>query len=157
MGTFFEIIAVLSPIWITALIVFVVWRCDKRQYNKIKFKDFKKFYELNPKRWRCETSYVFCSIKDDFYEYEVFMFKFIDECKYRLWRRRCNKVSANKERAAATQRMLDAVKEDITKAKAQEATNSMVGIAQLLKEIKDQNLTDKLPSLAELLKKYGVE
>jgi hypothetical protein len=157
MGTFFEIIAVLSPIWITAFIVFVVWRCDKRQYNKIKFKDFKKFYELNPKRWRCETSYVFCSIKGDFDEYEVFMFKFIDECKYRLWRRRCNKVSANKERAAATQRMLDAVKEDIANAKAQETTDLMAAFKQLFKEIKDQKMTDELPSLAELLKKYGVE
>ena len=157
MGTFFEIIAVLSPIWITALIVFMVWRCDKRQYNKIKFKDFKKFYELNPERWRCETSYVLCSIKNDFAKYEMFAFKFIDECKYRLWRRRCNQISANKKRAAATQRMLDAVKEDIVKAKAREATNSMAGISQLLKEIKDQKLTDELPSLAELLKKYGVE
>lgn len=157
MGTFFEIIAVLSPIWITVLIVFVVWRCDKRQYNKIKFKDFKKFYELNPKRWRCKTSCVFCSTKDDFYEYEVFMFKFIDECKYRLWRRGCDKRNANKERAAATQRMLDAVKEDIASAKAQETTDSIAAFKQLLKEIKDQKMTDELPSLAELLKKYGVE
>lgn len=157
MTTCFEIIAVLFPIWITALVVFVVWRCDKRQYNKIKFKDFKKFYELNPKRWRCETSYVFCSIEDNFFEYEVFMFNFIDECKYRLWRRSLNKINTNKKRAAATQRMLDAVKEDIAKAKAQEATNSMVGVAQLLKDIKAQGVDCVPPSLIELLKKYDIE
>lgn len=109
MRTFFEIIAVLSPAWGGLFIVFAISRWELRELNKIKFKDFKKFYELNPKRWRCETSYVFCSIKDDFVKSEVFGFKFIDECKYRLWRRNIDKISANKKHAASTQRFLDDV------------------------------------------------
>ena len=157
MGTFFEIIAVLSPIWIMVLTVFVVWRCDKRQYNKIKFKDFKKFYELNPKRWCCKTSYVLCSIKYDFSEYEVFMFNFIDECKYRLWRRGCDKRNENKKHAEATQRMLDAVKEDIENAKARETTDTMAEIKQLFEGLKAEGLNYTSPSLIEFLKKHGIE
>lgn len=157
MRTFFEIIAVLSPIWIVALTVFVVWRCDKRQYNKIKFKDFKKFYELNPKRWRCETSYVICSIKYDFAKYEVFAFNFIDECKYRLWRRGCDKRNTNKKHAESIQRMLDAVKEDIDAAKAKENTDHVAAFKSLLEDLKNMNATAELPSLLELLKKYDIE
>ena len=156
MRTFFAIIAVFSPIWGTLLIVFAISRWENRQYNKIKFKEFKKFYELNPERWNCQTDYVMCKITTD-YDYEVFAFNFIDECKYRLWRRSLNKTNMNKEHVEATQRMLDAVKEDIAKAKAQEVTNSMAGITQLLKDIKTQGIDCVPPSLIELLKKYDIE
>lgn len=150
MKAFFEIIAVFSPLWITALAILTAIHLDKRQYNKIKFKDFKKFYELNPDRWRCETDHVYCQIGKD-YDCEVFMFSVIDECKYGLWRRNRDKINMNKAHAKATQRMLDAVKEDIAKAKEKETTHSVGAFLQLLK---DTNIESELPSLVELLKKY---
>lgn len=150
MGTFFEIIVAFSPLWITALAILTAIHLDKRQYNKIKFKEFKKFYELNPDRWRCETDHVYCQIGKE-YDCEVFMFSVIDECKYRLWRRNRDKINMNKTHAKATQRMLDAVKEDIAKAKKKETTHSVGAFLQLLK---DTNVESELPSLAELLKKY---
>lgn len=150
MKTFFDIIVAFSPLWLTVLAVLAVIHSDKRQYNKIKFKEFKKFYELNPDRWRCDTDHVYCQIGKD-YDCEVFMFSIIDECKYRLWRRNRDKINMNKTHAEATQRMLDAVKEDIAKAKEKETTHSVSAFLQLLK---DTNIESELPSLVELLKKY---
>lgn len=150
MQTFFDIIVAFSPLWLTAPVVLAVIHADKRQYNKIKFKEFKKFYELNPDRWRCETDHVYCQICKE-YDCEVFMFSVIDECKYRLWRRNRDKINMNKTHAKATQRMLDAVKEDIAKAKEKEATHSVGAFLQLLKGM---NIESELPSLAEFLKKY---
>ena len=146
MGTFFEIIAALSPLWIIALAVLTAIHLDKRQYNKIKFKEFKRFYELNPNRWRCETDHVYCQIGKE-YDCEVFMFGVIDECKYRLWRRNRDKINMNKTHAEATRRMLDAVKEDIAKAKEKETANM---IDLFTKELKS------VPSLIKALEKHGM-
>ena len=156
MGDFFAALAMSSPFWGLVFFVIIAGRWDKRHCPKIKFKDFKRFYELNPKRWRCDTDYVQCQIERE-YDCEMFVFTFVDECKYRIWRRKCSKHKENQKRNKSIQRMLDAVKADIASAKAQETTDSIAAFKQLLKEIKDQKMTDELPSLAELLKKYGVE
>lgn len=146
MVMFFEILAVLSPIWGTALIVFCAWRLDNRHYPKIKFKDFKKFYELNPKRWWCANNYVKCRVNNE-YDCEIFFFKFIDECRYRIWRRKRDKHKVNKKHNQSIQRMLDAVKEDVAKAKEKEAVNM---IDLFTKEL------ENVPSLIKALEKHGV-
>lgn len=157
MKTFCDIIVAFSPLWLTVLAVLAVLaviHSDKRQYNKIKFKEFKKFYELNPDRWRCDTDHVYCQIGKN-YDCEVFMFSIIDECKYRLWRRNRDKINMNKAHAEATQRMLDAVKEDITKAKEKETTDMVKVIKQFIKETDEEESV--VPSLLEILKRCGVE
>ena len=146
MSIFLGILAMLSPFWIIALLLFIVKYCDNKPYPKIKFKDFKKFYELNPKRWWCANDYVRCHVNGE-EDCEIFVFKFIDECKYRIWRRKCDKHKVNQKHNQSTQRMLDAVKEDITKAKEKEAINT---IDLFVKEL------DSIPSLLKTLEERGI-
>ena len=152
MGKFFEILLMLTPLWILLLVFAFAYYQANSLLPKITFKNFKKFYELNPKRWRCETDYVQCRI-DKEYNYEAFNFSFIDECKYRIWRRKRAKHNVNQKRNKSIQRMMDAVKEDIASAKK----NEMDEMQNLIDDLKQLNTMAELPSLAELLKKYGAE
>lgn len=157
MGVFFKILVMLSPLWILLLAFAIAYHQASSFLPKIKFKDFKKFYELNPKRWRCETDYVQCQVSKE-YDCEAFNFSFIDECRYRIWRRKRDKHKANQKHNQSTQRMLDAVKEDVAKAKVKEEyTSQVTAFKSLLEELRNMNTTTEMPSLAELLKKYGVD
>lgn len=146
MGTFFALLIVFSPLLIFLLALAIAYYQANSILPKIKFNDFKKFYELNPKRWRCETDYVYCQVGSE-YDREAFSFSFIDKCKYKIWRRKCDKHKVNQKHNQSTQRMLDAVKEDITKAKEKEAINT---IDLFVKEL------DSIPSLLKTLEEHGI-
>ena len=147
----------LSPVLAAIFSIVVIIRMDQPTFPRIKFKDFKKFYELNPKRWRCETDYVICQINAE-YDCEAFMFNFVDKCKYKLWLRNRNKRDVDQENMKSVQRMLDAVKKDVAKAKVKEEyTSQVTAFKSLLEELRNMNTTTEMPSLAELLKKYGVD
>lgn len=147
---------ILGMLLIFALVMYwLTWLDTCGNYPRIKLKDFEKFYALNPERWVINGDYVGC--KTDKGKYEWFCFGFIDYVKYMMWLGKLSNDKKAKAHMESTQRMLDSVKEDIAKAKAREATDSMVGIAQLLKDIEAQGIDCVPPSLIELLKKYDIE
>lgn len=150
------LIIFLGLLFICALLIcLAVWRENRGPFPRIKLKDFKKFYALNPERWDIAHDYVGCKTSGAKYEY--FSFGFIDYMKYLSWKDELESDEKTKTSMESIQRMLDAVKEDIAKVKAREATDSMAGITQLLKDIEAQGIDCVPPSLIEFLKKHGIE
>lgn len=130
------------------------WRYDHRNWPRIKFKDFTKFYALNPARWIIGADFVKCTINEK--ECEGFEFSFIDFCKYKRWKRNLDGHKRDAENMESIQRMMDAVKEDIDAAKAKENINQSAAF-KILEDLRKMNMTDECPSLVELLKKYGID
>lgn len=79
---------------------------------KIKFKSFKKFYEINPDRWDLCYGYVRCNTGKMFI-YEDFHFGFIDFIKYKLWYKMLERNQNKRREAESISRMITAVKQDI--------------------------------------------
>ena len=105
----------LLSISITAFLVLVIiWfiSCDT---PRIKFRDFKTFYALNPDRWYLEDDNIKCCTNG---LYDIFYFGLIDYYRYKLWKRNIEKRKINKTNMEITARMLEAVKEDIKKTEA---------------------------------------
>jgi hypothetical protein len=108
------------------LLFFVVDYYDELDPNspKIKFKSFRIFYDINPKRWRLGDYFVVCkdSNKGSCYwslfnvdvEYR-FYFNFIDSIRYRRWHKNIDKYNTSQANAQITAKMLAAVKQDIAK------------------------------------------
>lgn len=131
------------------------WRFDHRNWPRIKFEDFKKFYALNSNRWVIGNDYVKCKLDEN--KCEGFEFNFIDFCKYKRWKRKLDDHKRNADSMESIQRMMDVVKEDIAAAKEKENANQVVTAFKLLEELRKMNMDGECPSLIELLKKYNIE
>ena len=139
----------ISICFVIAIIIlgveFIDWRMMNENLPRIKFKDFTKFHALNDRRWTLGVDYVKCKLGGD--ACEVFEFSFIDFLKYRFWKRKNDSHQRNSDNIQSIQRMMDAVKEDIAKAKEKETTNI---IDLLVKE------PDRIPSLLKILEENGI-
>lgn len=115
------IIALIGAIGFTIIIVQLLgWHEEKVTSNKISFNSFKKFYELNPKRWIVHYGSVTCkTAKNACDNDDVFCFKFIDYYKYRSWLKQQENIKRQNIDIEATKRMMEAVKEDIAKSEAE--------------------------------------
>lgn len=133
----------------------LAWLEHCKDYPRIKLKDFKKFYALNPERWHMRGCHVGCKTSSCRYEY--FQFGFVDFGRYLAWQHKIDKNHKAKAHMEATQRMMDAVKEDIAAAKEKENANQVVTAFKILEELRKMNMDDECPSLVELLKKYDIE
>lgn len=91
------------------LYMFIVWCADGRGWAKLKYKDFQKYYDMNPNRWYCqEYSVIYHKYINTYEEMrEYFNFGFIDFCRYRLWQWKLKKDEERKRNAESIQRMLD--------------------------------------------------
>lgn len=112
------ILVVLGMIVVSyTLYMFIMWASDCRGWPKLKYKDFLKYYNINPSRWDCREHCVvyhrYTSVYEDMREY--FGFSFIDFCRYHRWLAKIERAAKNKKDAASVQRMLD----DINKAEEQ--------------------------------------
>lgn len=99
------------------LYMFIMWVSDCRGWANLKYKDFLKYYNINPGRWDCRAHCVVYHRYINTYEEmrEYFSFSFIDFCRYHLWLTNIERAAKKKEDAASVQRMLD----DINKAEEQ--------------------------------------
>ena len=95
----------------------IIWCADGRGWAKIKYKDFRKYYALNPNRWNCrQFSVIYTNYMSTFEEMrEYFNFSFIDFCRYSLWQWKLAREESRKRNAESMQRMID----DINKTEAQ--------------------------------------
>ena len=92
---------------------------------KIKFKSFKTFYDLNPKRWKLKETSVICKDSNSgayaglFTTFQTveyrFYFNFIDSIRYHRWHKNIDKYNTSQANAQITAKMLAVVKQDISK------------------------------------------
>ena len=146
MADFIIFVSMLASIGL--IIIFIYWRCESKG-PKMKYRDFRKFYALNPDRWYLCPSNVYCKTKDGD---ENFNFGFIDFWRYKFWFRSKKKGKRNAEYAKATQRMLDAVKQDVKSTKSVADTQIITALRETINSMKGLGLQDNNP-LEELLKK----
>ena len=96
------------------LMMILFWWKETDSVSKIKFKSFKKFYAIEPKRWSINMDYVVCKTQE---RSIIFTFNFIDYYMYRAWYKYNSKMKTRKEMQHRqdndTSAMLRAVKQDI--------------------------------------------
>ena len=87
----------------------------------LKFKTFKKFYDLNPNRWELCDGHVECKIDNNplgkhyssFVTYERFCFGYFDTFRYKHWLKCHKKKEKVNIKFKSTSQMLLMVKQDI--------------------------------------------
>lgn len=81
------------------------WRWKSYEYPKIKYRDFHKYYAMNPEGWYCGYSYVSYQLSNG--DSEEFCFWPVGFYRYRLRNYLIKTAKRRKEDAEAIQRMLD--------------------------------------------------
>lgn len=118
MGVFMFI--VLSPLILIILLMFVnmifelfnICIDTPAKYPKLKFSQFKKFYDINPDRWHLEDTYIKCRL--NYGDNEYFSFGLIDfYFKYKPFLKSFAKAEDKEIEARHYLNMIAAVKKDI--------------------------------------------
>ena len=106
--------------------IVIYYDATDKKYQKIKFKSFRSFYDINKSRWTLfDTNYnnyycnkVECGTESTYYGYRdnvIMRFGFIDYYRYILWRKSLIKIKKKKENKKDIEKVLNAVKQDIDK------------------------------------------
>lgn len=133
----------------TLILLFVDWMFDA-DGAKIKFKNFKEFYEVNPERWEIYDGHVACKrVKRSLYV-DHFHFSFIDWIKYKIWRRGIERREKKQSDSKATARMLESVKADIQAAKEAEAKQKQEAMEKWLRSFDHEVVDNIILKLKEL-------
>ena len=96
-------------------------------YPRLKFNQFKKFYDINPDRWVLRDNYVMCWLRSGRDEY--FSFNFFDLCfYYRPFLRSLEKAKEKEKETKSYLNMIVAVKKDIAdfEERSTKETNSKI-------------------------------
>ncbi len=111
MFEFYIFLGMVVIVIFAALIIY--WFVNSGEFPNIKYKDFLKYYKLNPDRWYCGDSYVRYELFDGGSEY--FCFGLISFYRYKLRNYRIAKAKQRKEYAKSMQRFLDDINKTETK------------------------------------------
>lgn len=104
------------------LIDLAIWGYDRGDIiNKIKFRSFESFYNVNPKRWTLKNGYVVCNDPRSCFGTK-FTFNYIDYKRYKRFIRNIEKNNKNIQSNKNYARMIELVKSDIAKIEAQSAS-----------------------------------
>ena len=100
--------------------LFVAWIIDIHfSYPKIKFKTFKKFYLINPNRWKLYSTIVGCLDESKYSyingHYIELRFNYIDCIKYTIWKSILEYREENIKSTETMLRVIELVKKDIIK------------------------------------------
>lgn len=139
---------------VSIIIIFsIVYWSDNSHFNtpKIKFTSFKKFYEINPKRWQLNHGTVDC--RTDTFVYEKFHFSYFDFYKYRSWFNKLWNSKQQEKHNKSIQRMMDAVKQDIANSEAEAKKIQHQAFDDLIKWAKENTNKDVL-DLQKLVEEY---
>ena len=102
---------------LTVIVIFsaliVYWLSSSCGFPKIKYRDFQRYYKLNPERWYCGLYTVHYKMSDG--SGELFSFGLIGFYGYKLWQHKIDLAEKCKERAESMQRFLD----DVNKTEAE--------------------------------------
>ena len=114
-----------------SLFITWLWYMGDQPYgckNKIKFKSFKSFYDVNPQRWNLYDSYVGCK-QEDVWKHDIqFKFGFFDYFKYKRFYKNHEKMQKNMASNKDYARMIELVKSDIAALESQAKSEFTKGI-----------------------------
>ena len=114
---FIGILVVLS--FCVSMIYLIIEYFTEKCGAKLKFKSFKRFYNINPDRWDLDDASVACKCKCNTNSWNVtkeyFYFGIVDHIRYKFWKRNLDKRDKEKAHAQSTARMINSVREDIQK------------------------------------------
>lgn len=122
----FACFVILSSILITILIfsfiyfidLFIDWNIGRSDKLKIKLKQFKRFYNMNPNAWRLKDDYVMYKAFNEYgsvIKSFKFYFPFLDFIRYRILKKGIEKKSAQVEYSESYLEVLEYIKKDIEK------------------------------------------
>lgn len=103
------------------LILFINWIFERsNSAPKIKFKDFKKFYLINPDRWKMYSATVGCLDESKYsytfgHKYIELNFSCLDYFKYIIWKFLLEHRKKNIKSTETMLRVVELVKKDIAK------------------------------------------
>lgn len=119
---FITLISVLELIALTIALSTEIHYCFTKsglKYPKLRYKDFIKYYRVNPDRWILEDKIVKYKQKpkDKFdIEREIFFsIPFSDKFKYYIFKRKANPIKEKEKYDKAYKILIDNVQEDINK------------------------------------------
>lgn len=113
----FWLLVIIGALSIVIIFSIMFWS-DNTNLNspKIKFSSLKKFYEVNPSRWKFRGGTVYCYV--DTCEYETFHLGCIDFYRCWAWTSKLDKAEKQEKYNESTKRMMDVVRQDIAESKA---------------------------------------
>ena len=122
----FICLIIISSILITCLIfafiyfvdLLIDWGIKKSNKLKIKLKQFKLFYSMNPNVWELRDDYVIYNVfnKDGYATKSFkFYFPFLDFIKYKIFKKRLDKKSTQVKYSELYLEALEYIKKDIDK------------------------------------------
>lgn len=93
------------------------WWVGKSGKLKIKLKQFKRFYNMNPKAWRLKDSYVIYEVVNGYDGKATFKFyfPFLDFIRYIIFKKGIEKKSAQVKYTESYLKALEYIKKDIEK------------------------------------------
>lgn len=99
----------------------ITWVDGKdKGYVYMKFKQWRKLYDLNPKEWCADSDNPYCCIYADGYHKDIYVrFSFFGTACYTIWQSRAEKRKKQAHSNAKLQLLLRAAQTDIEKLRAQ--------------------------------------
>ena len=101
--------------------IFITWANGKdKGYVYMKFKQWRKLYDLNPEEWHADSDNPYRCIYTDGYHKDIYVrFSFFGTVCYIIWQSRAEKREKQARSNAKLQLLLRAAQTDIEKLRAQ--------------------------------------
>lgn len=101
--------------------IFITWAGGKdKGYVCMKFKQWRKLYDLNPEEWHADSDNPYRCIYTDGYHKDIYVrFSFFGTACYTIWQSRAEKREKQARSNAKLQLLLRAAQTDIEKLRAQ--------------------------------------
>lgn len=101
--------------------IFITWADGKdKGYVYMKFKQWRKLYDLNPEEWHADSDNPYRCIYTDGYHKDIYVrFSFFGTACYTIWQSRAEKREKQARSNAKLQLLLRAAQTDIEKLRAQ--------------------------------------
>lgn len=101
--------------------IFITWADGKdKGYVCMKFKQWRKLYDLNPEEWHADSDNPYRCIYTDGYHKDIYIrFSFFGTACYTIWQSRAEKREKQARSNAKLQLLLRAAQTDIEKLRAQ--------------------------------------
>lgn len=103
------------------IVISITWADGKdKGYVYMKFKQWRKLYDLNPKEWRADSDNPYRCIYTDGHHKDIYVrFSFFGTACYTIWQSRAEKRKKQARSNAKLQLLLRAAQTDIEKLRAQ--------------------------------------
>ena len=112
LGLIIFLLSIVIPVLLVIMMLF--WHCMQQNTPRIKYKDFRRWYNIDPRLFVTYECSVLCNLKVMNQEYT---FGFIDFWRYWLWYKRQERIENKKWRQAHANRLAEAINKSLSKEK----------------------------------------